>query len=303
MALSLYQTQLQTILHDFSGTFYGSPLSQTAIINQARNRVAIQGQCIRVLPPSTGAITSIAVTAGGTGYLTPPTITFTDSTGTGATATAVLTGTTVTSVTVTNGGATYTQPSIVFSGGGGSGATAVATINAVQTVTGQEVYTFTTLNNFVSLTSGVLQIQEIFSVAVSQGTVKPVLNYEPWVSFQAYYRINQNIIQNFPAVWSQYGKGTNGSFYLYPIPSGNYVMDVDCVCLPIPLVSDSTAEAIPYPYTEAIPYYAAYLCYTYAQREDDAQRMLSEYNRLMSEANAFSTSPRIAEMYGEDGDY
>lgn len=50
-------------------------------------------------------------------------------TGSGATATAVLTSTSVTSVTVTNGGANYDDaPTVVFSGGSGSGAAATAVV-------------------------------------------------------------------------------------------------------------------------------------------------------------------------------
>lgn len=299
--LALYTTQTQTILHDFNGNFYGSPLNLTSIINQARNRVAIQGQCIRVLPPNIGPILSIAVTSGGTGY-TSPTISFTDQSGTGATATATVSLGVITAINVTGGGTNYLQPSIVITDATGSGASAIATIDAVQTVTGQEVYDFTDFTAFVQQTSGVDSIQEVLSVAVSQGTVKPVLNYAPWVSFQAYYRVNQNTIQNYPAVWSQYAKGVNGSIYLFPIPSGNYPMDWDCVCLPLALASDSDPEAIPYPWTEAVPYYAAYLCYQYAQRYEDAGKMMGEYTRLMMEASAYSTAPRIASMYDE-GDY
>jgi hypothetical protein len=74
-------------------------------------------------------IEAIIVTAGGTGYTSPPTVYIIDGGGTGATATAVLTGTSVTSVTVNTPGSGYTStPTIVFSGGGGSGASAYASV-------------------------------------------------------------------------------------------------------------------------------------------------------------------------------
>jgi hypothetical protein len=74
-------------------------------------------------------IEAIIVTAGGTGYTSPPTVNIIDGGGTGATATAVLTGTSVTSVTVNTPGSGYTStPTIVFSGGGGSGASAYASV-------------------------------------------------------------------------------------------------------------------------------------------------------------------------------
>jgi len=59
----------------------------------------------------------------GTGYSTIPTVEITGGGGSGAVATAVLTSTTVTGITITNGGAGYTtSPTIAITGGSGSGA-------------------------------------------------------------------------------------------------------------------------------------------------------------------------------------
>lgn len=58
-------------------------------------------------------------------------VTVTAGVGSGATATAVLTGTVVSSVTVSTGGTLYTSAlSVVFSGGGGTGATGTAVLTA-----------------------------------------------------------------------------------------------------------------------------------------------------------------------------
>ena len=57
--------------------------------------------------------------AGGKGYTSAPTIEITDGTGTGAAATAHLTGDTVSSVTIDSGGSGYSaNPTITFKGGG-----------------------------------------------------------------------------------------------------------------------------------------------------------------------------------------
>lgn len=92
-------------------------------VNKVRRRAWSQG------------IKSIAVTSGGTGYTTAPSITI-SGTG-GAAATAIISGGAVTAV-VLNPDATYgmgagrgkytSAPTITFSGGGGNGAAAVATI-------------------------------------------------------------------------------------------------------------------------------------------------------------------------------
>ncbi len=73
-------------------------------------------------------ISSITVTAGGSGYTSVPTVLFSGGGGSGATATAVVTQGIVTGITLTNAGANYsTLPAVTLSGGGGSGATAEAT--------------------------------------------------------------------------------------------------------------------------------------------------------------------------------
>lgn len=60
-----------------------------------------------------GAVITIAVAGGGSGYLSAPVITIT-GVGTGATATAVLTGDAVTSVIIDTGGGSYTEPAATF---------------------------------------------------------------------------------------------------------------------------------------------------------------------------------------------
>jgi hypothetical protein len=73
------------------------------------------------------AVSSVTITAGGSGYVTPPSVSFCGGGGSGAAGTAVLLGGAVTDVTMSNGGANYTSlPTVVFGGtcggaGGGAG--------------------------------------------------------------------------------------------------------------------------------------------------------------------------------------
>jgi autotransporter-associated beta strand protein len=60
-----------------------------------------------------GVISTLSPVVSGLGYTSAPLVTITDSTGTGATATAVLTGGRVTAVTITSGGTGYSSAPIV----------------------------------------------------------------------------------------------------------------------------------------------------------------------------------------------
>jgi len=79
-----------------------------------------------------GELDSIAVTAGGSGYTSAPTVVI-EGDGTGAVATATLTGNAVTSITITSEGRGYSFAFVKLTGGGGTGATATATLGSTET--------------------------------------------------------------------------------------------------------------------------------------------------------------------------
>jgi len=92
------------------------------------------------------SITGGTKTAGGSGFQTPPTLTFIDNaggTGSGATATVTLSATTIASYVVTSGGTGYTSvPTVVLTGGGfKTAATATASISSDGSVTSIAVTT------------------------------------------------------------------------------------------------------------------------------------------------------------------
>jgi hypothetical protein len=85
-----------------------------------------------------GTVTDIAVTSGGSGYTAIPGVTLTGGGGTGASATAVISGI-VSGISVATAGSGFSvAPLVSLYGGGGTGAAAIATITgAVNTVTVQ----------------------------------------------------------------------------------------------------------------------------------------------------------------------
>ncbi|MBF8720187.1 phage tail tube protein [Pseudomonas guariconensis] len=76
-----------------------------------------------------GTLAAIELTSGGSGYTTPPTVTFSGGGGTGAAATAIIQGGAVVGFTITNEGSGYTSaPTITLADGDGTGATALAVL-------------------------------------------------------------------------------------------------------------------------------------------------------------------------------
>ena len=83
-----------------------------------------------------GALITLAVTNGGSGYTAAPTVSFSGGGGSGATATATILGGVVTGLIVDNGGSNYTSaPTVVLSSGGGTGATATAAVSVRRPLT------------------------------------------------------------------------------------------------------------------------------------------------------------------------
>lgn len=304
--IATYMQRLQRILGDHVFERF-NPFDLIDYINEARGVVASMGECIRILCPSTAGVSGgITITNSGSNYLTAPTVTFTPPV-TGITpigfASINPTGHVV-SVTVSNPGSGYPAgqpPSISFSGGSGFGAAATCTLlPSAQCTAGQEVYKLTDFTNLIqSTTTGADSILAIRTIAVSWGGTKPVLNYMEWGDFQAYLRANNVGVQGLPRWWSQFGRGTTGSFYLWPIPSQTSQMDMDCICLPQDL--DSTGitglEPIPYPFTNAVPYKAAQIAVLgYPDLRELADRYETHFNKRMEFASS-AVHPAIVPNY------
>ena len=92
---------------------------------------------------------------------------------------------------------------------------------------------------------------------------------------------------------------TNGECLLVwrPIPAAAYPMQWDCQCSVVDLVDDTTPEAIPYSFTDSIPYFAAYLAYMSSQRKEDAANMLEIYERFAKVGRRNIQSTFVPDIY------
>ena len=293
--LNKYLTRTTYLLGPSGAAFWNNP-ALLSFINEARGQIAAEGQCIKVLPPGTNGINTITVNTGGN-YAGTPTVVITGN-GTGAIATANMSGTAVNTITVNTPGTAYDNTTkISFTGGTPTTqATATANINCVNTVANQEIYTFASVNPLAQLTAGVGSILWISSIAVSWGALKPTLQQWNFDDLQAKVRAYP-ILSGQPALFAQFGQGEGGSVYIQPVPTYALPMEWNCVCTPIDLVDDTTPEAIPFPWTDAVPYFTAYLALMNARRPMEADNMFNIYTRTMKRAREQSDSSFVEDFY------
>lgn len=292
-SLNSYLQRTQRMMRDQSMKLF-NPADLIEYINIARRQIAMQAQCIRVVPPTAGQIISIAVTNGGHGY-TSPTVNITgpDSPtgaqlypqGAQATASATVVGGVITNISVEFGGDGYFQPTITITDSTGSGATATAILSPINiTVQGQEIYPFSQvpLGNF----PGVDSILNVRSVAVIFSNWRYSTLRYPFQMYQSAIRRYPQNYQYVPEVIAQVGQGTSGSLYGYPIANAAYQWEWDCICAPSDMISNDSPEAIPYPWTDGVPFMAAHLCMLELGNFNGARAMLEYFDNFMSRYSA-----------------
>lgn len=309
--LATYLSQTQRLLHDSGSTLY--PVADlTYYINIARSQLAIEAECVRFNFGFDGLLLTGVFVAGSNLVLN-----VSDTSGVQATqlfaTTLVPPGTTVLSVS----GSTITMsaPAVASASGDfgvlnlalslgfinvflSEGVTATfgltpSYLNSAQNR--QEVYPLPT-NLF--LAGGIKNAIAIKSISVNWGGVggnnQYMLDYMDWTSFQAYLRFyGPTGLQGNPAVWTRY----QNSIYIRPVPTQAYPMQWDCICSVVDLVDDTTPEAIPYPFTDAVPFYAAYMALLNGQRAGDAAAMKEQYEEFARRARAFVQRTIIPTMY------
>ena len=154
------------------------------------------------------------------------------------------------------------------------------------TVTNQEVYTFASLPN-AAFTMDILNINIIW------GNSRIPLRYMPWTQFNAELRFWQNYYGR-PIAFSMYGPT---SFYISPVPDQVYVMELDTVILPTPLVTDAQVDEIPDPWTAPVAFYACYKAKFKEQSYGEAEIFKQEYTRQAQSVLATTHTRRMPSPY------
>lgn len=116
---------------------------------------------------------------------------------------------------------------------------------------------------------------------IAGGSWKPMWRRIPWSDFQARFRVYGRTFYGTisdPGWWAQLGEGNSAQIYLAPIPAQRNPMELDLTCVPASLRNDDDPEPIPYPWTDAVSYFAGMMCMLQQQRKEDAAGLLQLFN-------------------------
>jgi hypothetical protein len=183
----------------------------------------------------------------------------------------------------------------------------------IQTGPNQEVYRFSDWTPLVQASMvGVQSVLFCRSVSIGiggkwedgrivGGSWKPMWRRVTWTDFQARFRIYGGTFIGTisePGWWAQLNSGPIGSIWLAPIPQQRQPMEVDLTLIPTPLLTDNDPDPIPYPWQDAVAYWAATMCLMQQQRAQDAKAMADLFNTELPSMAAVVCPQFIASPYG-----
>lgn len=189
----------------------------------------------------------------------------------------------------------------------------IRAIGTIPTVVDQQAYNFSAITIPSAVANGVDGVINIRRISYNVGSGQRWITPRSWEWFD-YYVLNNPVPAGAePRSWSQYAQGAapgntgsqlGGSFYIN-LPDAVYTLNCDCVCYPAALADDADPEPIPFLWTDAIPFFAAYYALMSAQnnaRMDDAMQYFNMYTQFVERARKFSNPAVNRWMYQQAGD-
>lgn len=182
----------------------------------------------------------------------------------------------------------------------------VRAIGLALTVVGQRAYNFAAIDFGAIGTTGIQGAINVKRIMYNVGSGQKWIKGKSWEWFD-FQRFNNPVPPSgAPTEWAQFGQGSagqgaitgigsgtmaSGSFYIDPLPDTTYFLNCDCECYPQQLATDSDVEALPYLWTDAVPYFAAYMALMTSQtsaRLQQAQQLFQLYRMFMQRARSFA---------------
>lgn len=188
-------------------------------------------------------------------------------------------------------------------------------IGTLQTVPGMRAYPFSAIVIGTPSLTGIQAPIHVRRISYNVGTGQQQVYPSAWEWFDSYHLMNPNPVAGPPQVWAQHRQGSagtgaitgigtgsliSGSFYIDPPPDIAYTLNCDCVCYPQALAADGDLEAIPYLWTDSVPFFAAYYALLSAQnnaRLADAERYFNYYQTFVDRARRFSNPSLNRSLY------
>ena len=194
----------------------------------------------------------------------------------------------------------------------------IRVVGTIKTVINQQSYKFADINIGIPTVTGVQGVINIQSLSRSVANGALWMTPRPWPWFSLYVQNTPLPASGPPTQWAQYSQGAapgtqpggasvnGGSFYVDTLPDQIYTLNCNTVCYPIPLAVDGDPEALPYFWTDAVPFFAAYFALmsaqTNARMADAAQMYKGHYNEFMDRARKQSNAGVDRWLYQQAGD-
>jgi len=168
---------------------------------------------------------------------------------------------------------------------------AIRSLGTLNTISGEADYLFTAIS-YANAPVGSGPALAVRQMAFGGKLLTP----RTWEWLFTYY-IASGAGAGPPVDWAQLSPGQPGHFYLGPAPNTVGVLTLDVVLTPTALVTDADPEALPYPFTDAVPYFAAYLALLAMEEFDAAERHYQLFERFVARARAMSTPTVLPGQY------
>jgi len=274
--LSSYITDVQRLLHDANSVFW-STTELTDYINQARERVVRDTGCLRTIQSIYTPLSSTGATA----------ISWAQGTVVSA-GDYVFSGIFIYKV-ITGGVLPSTVPPYPY----GNQAYPPSTTFFVDSIELQYDSPCEIIP-YASLPQG-LQTLDVLNVNLYWGNSRIPLRYLPWTNFNAQLRYWQNYVGR-PVCFSIYGQS---QIYIGPVPDQSYAVDLDTVILPtaLTLANPNEVDPINDPYTNPVPYYAAYKAKFKEQSYGEAEIYKQQYDKQVNAVLNSVFTRRIPDPY------
>lgn len=176
----------------------------------------------------------------------------------------------------------------------------VRNFSTLAVTSASQQYSFSLISGLATGISQVLHVRQV-NYSIANGAIP--LHVRSFPYFMQYFLGQAIPVVEPPTAWAQYGQGTNGTIFVNQL-DGAYTLNLDCVCLPNALsdATDTDAEVIPYPWTEAIPFYACYYALMSIGDKDSASEKLQQYEAYMQRARTISNPDVVPQAFSQHKD-